>query len=398
MGKHAKSIFRIVGVFRSNAILRAFGGLLFCIAFVASCEEEKPKMEDIGYYYAGRVYDGATGERLLQYQVRLVYSDQDYKGEIDDEGRYFVGPLEEGHDFTLEIESDGYRSFLSHNPMVESIKDLRSFYYDAYLFPYELPTPQTHFYVSVTDTDEAPSGLYRLRPVGPSSLVEGDSQRPAGIVHDETGAQRWENDEDLQFQTLFGEFSDGHFSLQEEELVYGVAYEVVIFGVDGYQEIRHMFHAGMDGTQAYQLDPLTEPALALSFVSTDLGIEIDEAKVVFVFNQPIELDALEDTNEMLETLNAGFSIQTEDDDQDGETNTLAELRRGVTVTINTNRLILNWSSDEGLETVDDDDGISEVTFGDLGAIVLRPAGGLAGTSQSLAGLFGQSSVDVQLVE
>lgn len=382
-----------------GGVRRVFLILVLALAGLvsAACEDDVTA-EESGYFFVGRVYDGATGERLIRYTVELIYADQQVAGTVAANGRYYLGPLEALHDYTIEVNADGYRSFLSHNAMIQTIDDSRSYYYDAYLFPYDLPTPKTDFYITLIDTEARPSGLYRMRPTAASSLYDDEEQRPAGVVDGDLGVQRWENDEDLQFQTLFGSFQDGQFSLVAGELVYGVPYEVVIYGVNGYQEFRQPFTAGIDGQQAYELSPLNETPLEVSFVSTELGVRLEEAKVVVVVNQPVELDPLDNFFDVIGAVNAGFSIVTADDDADGEVNTLRVGDRGVTLTINEKRIVLEWDRSIGLEVSDPNDDIRQATFSSLASIRLRPVGGNAATSTALSTLLGDSnSLSVDLI-
>jgi hypothetical protein len=350
----------------------------------------------LGYSFVGRVHDGATGARLTDYTISLIFWDQLLPGIVESDGRYRVGSLHEKHDFTIEITADGYRSFLSHNPMIEDIDDIRSYYYDAYLFPYDLPTPETLFYIYAGDTEERPSGLYRMRPVAASALYDDEAERPVGIQEGTEGVQRWENDEDLQFQTLFGSFSDGEFVLAPGELVYGVTYKVTLFGVNKYDETEGFFTAGVSGNQSYVLTANEGTPLMVSFESSSLGVPLDEAAVTVVFNQPIELDPLQGTNFYLNQLNLGFSIVSPDEDEDGEINALRATKRGVEMSLGIDRLTLRWNTADALELIDADDPITRVFFGGLDTLNLRPLGGDLDSVKSLASMLTSNTLTVRL--
>ena len=62
---------------------------------------------------------------------------------MDASGRYFVGPLLANADYSIVVEAEGYRSFLSHNELIPTAAELSlmSFYYDAFLYPSSVNTP-----------------------------------------------------------------------------------------------------------------------------------------------------------------------------------------------------------------------------------------------------------------
>src|SRR5688572_33383590 len=81
------------------------------------------------YYFTGRVYDGAAGTRLVDYDIELQYLDRIVAGIVDDDGRYSIGPLQPFNDYTIAIRAEGFRSFLSHNLM--KINDEQTFNNDT---------------------------------------------------------------------------------------------------------------------------------------------------------------------------------------------------------------------------------------------------------------------------
>lgn len=238
---------------------------LVAAPILGACGDDDDKGEELvgegsGYWFAGRVYDGATGARLTDYEIELQYADRVRRGEVDDDGRFLVGPLEPMHDYTVAIVADGYRSFLSHNAgldgewygnpvtgVYEQVEFTTSLYYDAWLFPEDLTAPATNFYVTTANGGEA-AGQIRLTPTGSSSLV----QSRAGVP-----GQMWQNDEDLQFGTVTQAFSGGVATIAAGTLAYGVQYQVTILGVEGYQAANTTFAAGLDGDQS-----ITCPSIA----------------------------------------------------------------------------------------------------------------------------------------
>jgi hypothetical protein len=350
------------------------------------------------YYFVGRIYDGVTGARLNKYQIELQYLDRRVKGTVDTDGRYFLGPLGPYQDYTIAILADGYRSFLSHNAMLpdSSPKVDQSQYFDAYLYPVSVVSPAATLHVTLADSDQAPSGSIRFRPTTHSSLFSDPVQMPAGV-----GMQVWDNDDDLQFATVSRDFTDGTVQLAEGDLIFGVKYAVTIYGVKDHQETNAAYTAGVNGDAAIVVKALSQTPLALSFVSTQLGVPVANGELVFVFNQPVEFDPLKTQGDYLTSLEANFSIDSPDANMNMIVNTLkpfdpkaAPGSRGLSMTLMANKLTLNWAPGTALMTTDPADPIRSVTYGGLDGVVLRPVNGPSGTSASVATLLGAPSLTV----
>jgi hypothetical protein len=343
------------------------------------------------YWFDGRAYDGSTGARLTQYQLDLEYLDQELHATVKD-GRYLVGPLEPLQDFTITIRAEGYRPFMAHNAMLpdSSPKKDTSFYYDAYLFPTALESPPSTFYITLADSDAAPSGTIRLRPSAHSQLYASPAQQPAGVP-----SQVWDNDEDLQFATVTKNFSDGQVQFAAGELVYGVSYLVTIFAVGDHQLLDGTYTAGIQGDAAFVVPALKEPPLTLSYVSTSLGVPVPTGQVVFVFDQPAVFDPLNTDAAYLSALEGAFTISSPDANNNNNLNTLKPPgQRGIGAAITNNQLTLTWGQSAALETSDPGDPIRSVTYGGLDSVLLRPAKAPLAASVSLGTLLGAPSITV----
>ena len=359
------------------------------------------------YYFDGRVYDGASGTRLNDYKIELQFLDRREGGLVDDDGRYFVGPLTPFNDYTVEIRADGYRSFLSHNVMKvnddttsnntvtdDSDHPDQSQYFDAYLFPTSVVTSAVSMRITLADKPDLPSGTIRLRPTTSSSLFT--AATPAGV-----GGQVWSNDDDLQFNTVTRSFTNGQLDLAAGDLVYGVTYAVTIFAVDGHAQFEGAFTAGLDASPTFVVSPLGQSPLLLSFVSTQLGTPVASGEVVFVFNQPIELDPLTSTDRYLKNLEQNFLIDSPDANGNGTVNALKPFdptaaggSLGLKITVAGNKLTLTWNPALALATTDAADPIRSVTYGGLDTLNLRPIGGAQNTAVSVGTLLGPSAVTV----
>jgi hypothetical protein len=344
------------------------------------------------YYFVGRVYDGVTGARLTNYKIQLQWLDHENDGTVDGEGRYFIGPLDPFDDYSIEIRADGYRSFLSHNMMLadDDPKVDHSFYYDAYLFPTNLVSPAVTFRISLSDSMMPPSGSIRLRPTTGSSLDSGTTNMPAGV-----GSQVWANSDDLQFNTVQRDFQNGEADFMQGDLVYGVKYAVTVYNIPGHQDATSTYQSGKDGDQAIIVLPLTATPLMVAFLSTSLGQITPSGELVIVFNEPAEFDPLNTPDTYRLALDNGFSITSPDKNMNGMTNTLKPGgMRGVMMTLEGSKLTFDWNPSTALMTTDPGDPITAVTWGGLAGVQLRPQGGDASTSTSLAAIVGSASVTV----
>jgi hypothetical protein len=343
-----------------------------------------------GRYFEGNVYDGVTGARLTDYALRLQYFGRAIDAVLDDGGRYFVGPLATGHDFTVAIDAAGYRSFSSHNAFLVDAgtsgggSDTR--FFDAYLFPADLGAPADVLRVTRSDGAPATDGAVRFVPTAESSLIDDASETPAGVA-----GQVWSNDDQLQLRTIVRPIVDGAVSLAENDLVYGVRYRVTIFGVSDQAPLDASYDPGRERGAAFALRPLVNSSLALVFVSTDLGVPVPDGRVTFVLNQPVVIDPL---------TAAPFaifvdSIDTVDADDDGDRNVLAD-RTFSTITIDGPRIEIAWDPAQSLDSTDVDDPIFRVRYSGLSDLVLRRDGGNADEGATLAQLLGSNSVTVAL--
>lgn len=346
-------------------------------------------------YFNGMVYDGATGGRVTSYRIDLEYLDRFEVGRVAPNGLFTLGPLSPMHDYTVSIQADGYRSFFSHNPFYD--KGGKTYFYDAYLFPTDVQAPDALFHVTLSDSEEKPSGLVRLRPSSPSLLYDEASERPAGI-----DGQLWDNDDDLQFGSVTAPFSDGVAQITGDRLVYGVSYAVTVFGVPGYQPLTSGFQAGIDGEQGLVLSPVVRTPLAVAYRSDTAGAN-QKGTLTIVLNLPVELDPPSNAAKFTEAVDAQLVVQPVDGDNDGVMNQLADdkspdaIERGTKITVQDNQIVLEWNPSLALASSDPDDPVTVVTYGGLDQVRVRPAKSDASQAVTLASLLGSPFVSISLV-
>ena len=352
-------------------------------------------------YFTGRVYDGVSLERLSGYTMRLEYFDRAMEATIDADGRFVVGPLLANADYTISVEKDGFRSFLSHNAKINaaSSSTVSSFYYDAFLYPMSVRTPAAQARFALQGDTALPSGTVRFAPISSSSLEE----RPAAI-----GGQVWTNDEDLQQRAIVRDFTDGKLDMAEGEFVLGVDYEVTVYGVGTYAILNGgTFRAGVDGNPSFTLSPRTESALEVLAVSTEGAALSPSGSIEIRFNHDIVAYPKMDSDVALKALNDGFSIDSPDENMNTDLNVLvdsadltppiAPAYRGVTWEIAGDRLTLKWNREAGLAEVDAADPIIRVTYGNLDSIQLYTGTNTTSPMSTLATLLNTTSITAQMI-
>ncbi len=217
------------------------------------CGNNDKTAGDNQVFFTGYAYDGATGVRLdktVLNGVSIVYGDQTIAFDVADDGRFVSRtPLPTWRDYRVSIDASGYRAFASANTGVDVPASLamtngvaqaatvQTLDFTAYLFPVSLKAPKLTITVTVPDAmtgapiADSVNGQLRLRPQSSSAILIGGSSAT-------TPAKRiWANSEDLLTQSIDKTFTNGNAVINEGEMVYGVAYELTIFGVDGYQPL-----------------------------------------------------------------------------------------------------------------------------------------------------------------
>jgi hypothetical protein len=358
-------------------------------------------------YFVGYVYNGATGQRLAPGQITgisIKYRDQLIHTKLDADGRFVSQePLPTWQDYSVYIGAPGFRPFVSDNPGIDVPKSLsmtdglagtittQTFHIDASLFPVDLKTPKLTINIEKSDaaiTMPAParaSGTIRLRPQSLSLLDRGATDLSGIVVQ-----PRWPNDEDLLNQTVSMPFSDGTVQIAPGALVYGVAYEVAVFDVEGYQPVVRSGQSALSAGSVSSLSvtltaDLKEPLRILSTTaqtclpplvsSTDFGAAID-----VTFSEDIEAAG----PTLAEDIDNGLSITT----VAGSSFSTCSLNvsvdpskqeRGTRSTINGKVLTLAFNPSIGIATTGSSGlpctaptGLTSVTYGSLANIFVQP--------------------------
>jgi hypothetical protein len=241
------------------------------------CGPHTPTGDEHEVFFVGYVYDGATGARLRKDQITAIsvkFRNNVIATEVEADGRFVTKTaLPTWQDYAVSIAAVGYRPFVSMNSGLDvpasvsmtdglvSGKTTQTFQMEARLFPVALRAPKAVLTIEQSDalTADMPlpraNGQVRLTPRSLSVLEN--------LEKDTRSLRRWYNDEDLQNQTLTKAFAEGTLEIAEGELVYGVAYDIAVFGVTGYQpmQFKEPFVAGQVASRTLvlpkeQKDPL----------------------------------------------------------------------------------------------------------------------------------------------
>jgi hypothetical protein len=324
-----------------------------------------------GYFFAGNVYDGSTGALITNYTIALKYLDKVYNGTLDSEGQYFVGPLQAGNDFTIEISSAGYRSFHSHNAMWTP--GTASFFYDAYLFPQNLQSPDVKFYVTEADSTTAPSGDIRLQPTSPSLLDSSNTDMPPSVTGS-TNPQVWFNSDDLQQSAAEQAFSMGLAEFMPGGLVYGVTYEVTVFDVAGEQPFVGTYTSGVNGDQAITLTRTKSTPITVAYASSSSITPVPSGQLVIVFNQPVQFAPSETQADYAAAVDQALAITNAPSGDAGAPSTLnpPTQSRGTTIALTGNTMTIQWNQQTALAVLNPSVPITSVTYGNLNRVLVMP--------------------------
>ncbi len=380
------------------------------LALTACADDEPaPLVAPDTHVFTGRVYDGVTGERITDYDLTITSAGTTDEADINEDGVYETVAVYPNKDFTIAIDAEGYRSFLSHNSFdtlrrVTGTRFLESvvyYYYDAYLYPRDLASPPATIRVFASDVDLDVQATLRLQPTSGSDLITA----AAAVIRNDGVAQVWQNDDDLQRRTITKQVKDGVASFEEGELVYGVTYAATIFSAftteddddqrNFYADAAFTYTPGYDGDRVVVVEPLETSPLALTFISTDLGEPDRDGKVTFVFNADIEFDPLKSNRVYRRAIDCAVSIDSDNQEPLEAENTLRECStsddsaRGTLVTVEDNRLTIEWDAERGLETRDPNDIIRAVTYAGFDAVLLRKQGTAISTQRSLADMLSE---------
>jgi hypothetical protein len=340
--------------------------------------------------FMGAVIDGVTSTPLTNYQISAVWGSKTVAGKVDANGRYVLGPVPAWNDYGIIIDAgSGYRAFSSYNagitppapPATSLSSDIYSadttqtFDFDAYMFPTSIAAPDINIAVLESGPNPmAPSGSIRLQPTTQPTIQGAIAEVGSG-----TNAQVWANDRDLFAGVVSDTFTNGSYKASGGSLVYGVSYQVTVFGVEGFQPVSGNVQAGVTSTSSLTVVPQTMSPLQL--VSNTVSMchapaaltDTTSAQVTFTFNQTIE-DGTTGLGKGPEALDNGLSIITSlgSSSLAGSTSSTVQ-ERGTTFTLSDRTLSFSWNPSVGLAIKGTGDVVQAVYY-NVSSIYLQPAG------------------------
>jgi len=347
--------------------------------------------------FMGAVIDGATGMPITGYSINLVYGSHTVKGKVDSmTGRFVLGPFPAWNDYGILIDAGtGYRAFSSYNaaipppapPTTSLSADIyksntsQTFDFDAVLFPSGITPASVDVVVTQTDAmttipaPAKPAGSYRLQPTTLQPSIQAQAS--------EVGGQVWSNDNDLFAAVVSDVFSEGTFHVGGSRLLYGVNYQITVYGVDNYQPGTGTVAAGTSLGATILISPETVLPLMLQMSTASMCTATQSltnaitGQVTLTFNQSVE-DG---------TTTAGGAKEAFDNVTNASTyygysphpnvsSTVQE--RGTSFIINGSTVTMSYNPMAGITSTITGDYLYSLSYGSLGlglsAISLQPVG------------------------
>ena len=374
---------------------------LLAIVGLGCGEEAKNGNHQI--WFMGSIYNGATGAVVTGYEISLTYGPTTIRGKVDDNGRYTLGPLPAWNDYAVKINAGYFREFVSYNSGIApptpppssqasdvySANSSQTFNFDAYLFPSDLQASALTVNILKTDPAAAPAeGSIRLRPTTQSLIQD----QAAGVT-----GQVWTNDQDMLANVYSNVFYGGSVVIDAGTLVYGVTYQVTVYGVQGYQPNTATVRAGLQENVIINIATTASPLLLVSSTQAQcrpFGQSTNvttTAQIAFTFNT----SAIEDVTTLAgrgpEVLDSGLSVATSLGATLKPNASTAIQERGTSFILNGNTLSFSWNPSVGLSTVTSGDIIQYVIYNNLASIMLQPTGHPE-LVKTLSTLVGASSI------
>ena len=356
--------------------------------FAPGCAEEADKGNH-QIWFMGSIYDGAMGTIIPDYEIWLSFGTKTIQGKVDGNGRYTLGPLAAWNDYAITISRADYRAFVSYNAGIApptppaasqqsdvySANTMQTLNFDAYLFPAALAAAPLAISIIKSDSTTTPvEGSIRLRPTGQSNIQD----QVAGIT-----GQVWANDQDMLAAAFNGTVTAGSIVVPSEALVYGVPYNVQVYGVAGYQPTTATVRAGAQESLIVSIATTASPLIMTANTiaqckpfgqSTNV---VATAQITFTFNATSIEDATPVTvsaGRGPEILDNGLSVVTMLGTTLKPNASTTVQERGTSFLANGNTLMISWNPSVGLTAPSPSDSISSVTYNNLGSIMLQPAG------------------------
>jgi len=357
-------------------------------------------------FFAGYSYDGATGRQLTAMDlssISIQFGGETITTTIAEDGRFTTdAPLPTWQDYTVLISGPAFRPFVSHNPGIglpeelsmtegaSTAKTTQTFQVEAYLFPANIVSPplvltidKADATLGSADSGERASGVIRFTPIS-TSLVELEGAVPS---------RRWLNSQDSRHQIISKPFTGGQVQIAEGELVYGVAYEIVVFGVEGYQPavMSQPLVAGSVASRTVVIqtalkDPLRVVAMDAEDCEPPAGAATEyTATVSIAFSEAVEFVG----SNAQEIIDNGISIAPQGSRPFPSTSSYCSLNsslspveqeRGSRAQIEGNVLTLSFNpslginNQSGVFTCEVPESLTYVMYGNLDSVSVQPVG------------------------
>lgn len=345
------------------------------------------------FHFSGYALDGITGRVIPGYELDLVFGTTTKKARVDREtNRFTVGGLPEAQDYAIRIRADGYRPFESSNADIQLDTEdedfaggRREYVFVAYLYPTSVAAPDTTINVFLSDnTTPAPSGSVRLTPTAQTSSITTDFTP--------VGTQVWRNTLDQLTGSQTVQIANGVATFPGANLVFGVTYDIDVFGVQGYRPNgASTIDVGNLLVEDVALASSADPVIDVQYISDDIYrgqvSPSTPVSLTFVFNRAVEL--LPNTAGVVaNAVDAGSIFVVADTNNNGNTQTYCmrmadtDAECGWSVVVAGNTLTITGTRSLDLTADDAGDRVAFIVFGGFSSINLRPVGSTSTTFQA----------------
>jgi len=203
---------------------------VFVLALLFSCDGSQIA------YFSGYVVNITNQSVVLDYSLVVMIPSQNksVKVNVDSTGLYRFS-IPRYSDYLVSITKTGFNDFNSLNRVSilsetdHKVNSDNQFYFNAYLIPATLKSPQVNVNVYSRYSGELLSGFYKVSATTAATSMD---ERLHGSGNSSAGWRWWVPTP----QVLSGSFSNGLFEIAEGSLIPGYLHEVTLFGVDGYQD------------------------------------------------------------------------------------------------------------------------------------------------------------------
>jgi len=358
---------------KSTRLFFLFSSLLFVSGFGPCSSQVSGPVK-----FGGYVRDIVSMGILTNYTMTVESAEALTTVDVDETGKFnFSTPV--GADYVVTVTADGYRTFTSSNRWIapsdanqsQEVNEHLQFLYNVPLIPASITSPALSVKVLDNQGNNLADGAYRIVSTG---VISGFA---SGLYDDgvtTTGVRWWAAD----FAALGATLTDGTIEVDENILLPGYNYEILVYGSNGNRDQRTSLTLSTSTINKTQylsvvMVPMVQPGAPKIIGQSHVGPDGTTPKQIggtrsieITFDRDILLykDGLKNkgTDDLLAltgvTDNDGDSILTADLIADG-TDGAGTYSSRITFTASGNKLTITLAADTSIiTTIDTDDDLA----------------------------------------